>query len=101
MPVMDPSSSMDMMKSTTTGTMAMLIPQLFIMGWVNFFFSGFILGKAQLSPMLVPMMSVSVLVLVLVPVMMSVLVLVSVLVPVMMSVLVLVSVLVPVMMSVS
>ncbi len=39
-PMMDPNNMMNMMKANTV----MTVPQLFIMAWVNYFFSGFVLG---------------------------------------------------------
>lgn len=35
----------DMMKKN----MAMIVPQILIMTWVNYFFSGFVLGKLPLQ----------------------------------------------------
>jgi len=40
-PMMDPSNMMDMMKKN----MVMLVPQMFLMTWVSYFFSGFVLVK--------------------------------------------------------
>eukprot|EP00743_Colponemidia_sp_Colp-15_P002024 GILK01002198.1.p1 GENE.GILK01002198.1~~GILK01002198.1.p1 ORF type:complete len:267 (+),score=43.48 GILK01002198.1:54-803(+) len=40
-PLMDPSNMMNMMK----GNMTMFIPQMALMGWVNFFFSGYLVAK--------------------------------------------------------
>jgi len=40
-PMMDPSNMVDMMKNN----MAMIVPQIFLMSWVNYFFSGFVLVK--------------------------------------------------------
>lgn len=39
-PMMDPTNMVDMMKKN----MVMVVPQLFIMSWVSYFFSGFVLG---------------------------------------------------------
>eukprot|EP01114_Cavostelium_apophysatum_P009618 TRINITY_DN2282_c0_g1_i1.p1 TRINITY_DN2282_c0_g1~~TRINITY_DN2282_c0_g1_i1.p1 ORF type:complete len:288 (-),score=59.28 TRINITY_DN2282_c0_g1_i1:11-874(-) len=40
-PMMDPSNMVDMMKKN----MAMIVPQMFLMTWVSYFFSGFVLVK--------------------------------------------------------
>jgi hypothetical protein len=40
-PMMDPNNMVEMMKGNTL----MIVPQLFIMAGVNYFFSGFVLGK--------------------------------------------------------
>eukprot|EP00658_Telonema_sp_P-2_P007815 TRINITY_DN1290_c0_g1_i1.p1 TRINITY_DN1290_c0_g1~~TRINITY_DN1290_c0_g1_i1.p1 ORF type:complete len:197 (+),score=43.91 TRINITY_DN1290_c0_g1_i1:189-779(+) len=37
----DPSNLMDMMKKN----MVMMVPQLAMMGWISYFFSGFVVGK--------------------------------------------------------
>jgi hypothetical protein len=47
-PMMDPNKVMEMMK----GNMAMIIPQLFLMFWINHFFSGFVLVKLPFPLML-------------------------------------------------
>jgi hypothetical protein len=39
-PMMDPSNMVDMMKKN----MVMIVPQIFLMTWVNYFFSGFVCG---------------------------------------------------------
>eukprot|EP00027_Filamoeba_sp_ATCC50430_P012616 CAMPEP_0168573772 /NCGR_PEP_ID=MMETSP0413-20121227/18716_1 /TAXON_ID=136452 /ORGANISM="Filamoeba nolandi, Strain NC-AS-23-1" /LENGTH=237 /DNA_ID=CAMNT_0008607051 /DNA_START=46 /DNA_END=756 /DNA_ORIENTATION=+ len=40
-PMMDPNNMMDMMKKN----MAMVVPQILLMSWVSYFFSGFVLVK--------------------------------------------------------
>jgi len=40
--MMDPSNMVEMMKKKN---LAMVVPQLFLMAWVNHFFSGFCIGK--------------------------------------------------------
>jgi len=40
-PMMDPSNMVEMMKKN----LAMVVPQLFLMAWINHFFSGFCIGK--------------------------------------------------------
>lgn len=42
-PLMDPSNMVDMMKKN----MAMVVPQIFLITWVSYFFSGFVLGKKR------------------------------------------------------
>jgi len=44
-PMMDPSNLVEMMKKN----LAMVVPQLFLMAWVNHFFSGFCIGKLPFS----------------------------------------------------
>ena len=43
-PLTDPGG-MDQMMNMMKGNMVMFIPQTVIMGWINFFFSGFVLRK--------------------------------------------------------
>ena len=43
------SNTMDMMMDQAKKSMVMMIPQTAIMGWINFFFSGFVLSKSRES----------------------------------------------------
>lgn len=45
-PMTDPAG-MDAMMGMMKGNMAMMIPQSLIMGWINAFFSGFVICKAH------------------------------------------------------
>lgn len=47
-PMSDPAG-MDQMMSMLKGNMAMIVPQTLIMGWINAFFSGFVISM-QPSP---------------------------------------------------
>lgn len=42
-PLTDPST-MDGMMNSMKGQMVMMVPQMIIMGWINFFFQGFVLS---------------------------------------------------------
>jgi ER membrane protein complex subunit 3 len=48
-PLTDPSG-MDQMMNMMKGNMVMFIPQTVIMGWINFFFSGFVLCNSPATP---------------------------------------------------
>lgn len=43
-PLTDPGG-MDQMMNMMKGNMAMIIPQTLIMGWINTFFSGFVISE--------------------------------------------------------
>lgn len=45
----EPAGGMDTMMEGMKKQMVMMIPQTLIMGWINFFFSGFVLRKHQYS----------------------------------------------------
>jgi hypothetical protein len=47
-PMSDPAAMVGMM-GMMKGNMAMMIPQTLIMGWINAFFSGFVISKSGLS----------------------------------------------------
>lgn len=47
-PMSDPAA-MEGMMGMMKGNMAMMIPQTLIMGWINAFFSGFVISKCSLS----------------------------------------------------
>lgn len=49
-PMSDPAA-MEGMMGMMKGNMAMMIPQTLIMGWINAFFSGFVISKCNLSPL--------------------------------------------------
>ena len=44
-PMTDPAG-MDQMMSMLKGNMAMIVPQTLIMGWINAFFSGFVISNS-------------------------------------------------------
>lgn len=43
-PMSDPAG-MDQMMNMLKGNMAMIVPQTLIMGWINAFFSGFVISR--------------------------------------------------------
>lgn len=43
-PMSDPAG-MDQMMNMLKGNMAMIVPQTLIMGWINAFFSGFVISE--------------------------------------------------------
>lgn len=53
-PMTDPAA-MDGMMSGMKTQMVMMVPQMVIMGWINFFFQGFVLSACTLLLCLVPM----------------------------------------------
>lgn len=48
-PMSDPAA-MEGMMGMMKGNMAMMIPQTLIMGWINAFFSGFVISKSSFGP---------------------------------------------------
>jgi len=44
-PISDPAG-MDQMMNMLKGNMAMIVPQTLIMGWINAFFSGFVISMS-------------------------------------------------------
>ena len=50
-PLTDPNA-MDGMMSGMKTQMVMMVPQMVIMGWINFFFQGFVLSESHLLPTL-------------------------------------------------
>ena len=50
-PLTDPAA-MDGMMGQMKTQMVMMVPQMVIMGWINFFFQGFVLSESQLLPTL-------------------------------------------------
>jgi len=49
-PMSDPAA-MEGMMGMMKGNMAMMIPQTLIMGWINAFFSGFVISKSTIRPL--------------------------------------------------
>lgn len=47
-PMGDPQQ-MDVMMEGMKKNLAMMIPQMIMMGWINYFFSGFVLGNFHLK----------------------------------------------------
>ena len=52
-PMSDPAG-LDQMMNMVKGNMAMIVPQTLIMGWINAFFSGFVICQTHFSLFMVP-----------------------------------------------